>query len=56
MIANGSLSELETHLLLCEELDFLSDVERLHETIRLIRTMLTRLNKSVTARRVITRL
>jgi four helix bundle protein len=56
MIANGSLSELETHLLLCQELGFLSEVERIHETIKLIRTMLTRLNRSLTARRVITRL
>jgi four helix bundle protein len=46
-IARGSLSELETHLLLAEELQLLRDCEHLHARITLLRTMLTRLYASL---------
>ena len=46
-IARGSLAELETHLLLCQELELLTRCDRLHERITLLRTMLTNLSHSL---------
>lgn len=51
MIASGSLSELETHLLLCEDPGLLVQTGSIQNDIRLIRTMLTRLNRSLLAKR-----
>jgi four helix bundle protein len=55
VIARGSLSELETHLLLCEDLGFLAHDETMHERIRLVCAMLTRLNSALRSRRTQTR-
>jgi four helix bundle protein len=46
-IASGSLSELETHLLLSERLGFISVTEQMESRIRFIRTMLIRLSRAV---------
>jgi four helix bundle protein len=46
-IARGSLAELETHLLLCQELELLAACDRLHERITLLRTMLTNLSHAL---------
>lgn len=42
-IARGSLSELETHLLLCERLEFVTRDDALHARIQKLRFMLSRL-------------
>ncbi len=46
-IARGSLAELETHLLLCQELEFLAACDLMHERITLLRTMLTNLSHAL---------
>jgi four helix bundle protein len=49
-IARGSLAELETQLLLCEELRLLGASRSIHERIRYIRLMLTNLGKRLRER------
>lgn len=49
-IASGSLSEVETYLLLCEDLGFLSNLDPVHAQVRLLRAMLTKLRTSLLAR------
>lgn len=43
MIARGSVCELETHLLLCEQLGFLPSDSALHARINKLRLMLSKL-------------
>jgi four helix bundle protein len=50
-IARGSLSELETHLLLAERLKLLEPVDDIHRKIRGLRLMLTALRRALLARR-----
>ena len=50
-IARGSLSELETHLLLCEDLGFLVHDEVIHDRVKLLCAMLTGLNSVLRSRR-----
>jgi four helix bundle protein len=49
-IAGGSLSELETHLLLSEKLGFIRLPKPLLNRVRFIRTMLARLSRAVRVR------
>ncbi len=46
-IAMGSLAELQTQLLLCEDLEFLKHEEAVHQRIRVVRLMLSRLRASL---------
>jgi four helix bundle protein len=46
-IARGSLAELETHLLLAEQLGYIIRSDRIHMQIRGIRIMLSRLKDSL---------
>jgi four helix bundle protein len=50
-ISLGSLAELETQCLVCEDLQFLVHNESLHRQIRGIRPMLASLRRSLLARR-----
>jgi four helix bundle protein len=47
VIARGSLSELETHLLLCERLEFLDHDEIIHSRIHKLRLMLSKLRNAL---------
>ncbi len=49
-IARGSLAELETHVLLCEQLELLTRSEQIHAKIRGIRLMLSALRSKVLKR------
>jgi four helix bundle protein len=49
-ISLGSLAELETHCILCEDLGFLEHNDDLYRQIRGIRLMLTSLQNSLRAR------
>ncbi len=46
-ISLGSLAELETQLLLCQDLKFLARREELHKSIRTLRVMLSRLRRAL---------
>lgn len=46
-ISLGSLAELETQFLLCEDLNFLVRHEELHKSIHSIRVMLSRLRRAL---------
>jgi four helix bundle protein len=50
-IARGSLAELETHLLLCEELQLIARSESTHSKVRGVRIMLSSLHSKLQRRR-----